>query len=90
MAQTVSYTPAEFGHMAQIVELLAKTKTKREHKALITDISRFMKSMSRLADKYKVPAEFEILSIRKVLRTSEFPSTYHYTILFVGEDNVQT
>jgi len=79
MITRLVYTAAEFGHIAQIVELLDKAKTKREHKALVTDITRFVKSMSRISDKYKAPAEFDILGISKVLGM-EFPASYNYGI----------
>lgn len=75
----IPYTVVEFGHMSKMVELLEKAKTKREHKALLTDISRFMKSMSRLSKAWEVPADFRILSISKVLQV-EFPSNSEYII----------
>jgi len=77
------YTEKELGVMSGICEMLLTSKNKTELKQFKRSLISYMRLLSNLYSHLPVPKrEFQILSVEKSIRCTEFPATITYSISY--------
>ena len=80
----ISLTQIEFGSMSIVLSNIEIARVKKGYDLGIRQMKAFLRSMSKIGIIKDLPADFNILSISRILAAQSFPSDIYYEI-FVSE-----
>ena len=78
---TISMTQLEFGSMTFVLDNLEKARIKKEYDTGLCQMKAFLRSMSKIGVIGKLPDDFYIISINRVLAVQSFPADVFYDIV---------
>ena len=78
---TISLTQIEFGSMTFVLDNLKKARIKKEYDVSLRQMKAFLRSMSKIGAIGKLPDDFYVISINRVLAVQSFPADVFYDIV---------